>query len=87
MKILSVTAQKVDSTGSGVFLTELVKGFEKLGHQQAVICGTVREDTIHLPEGVRCFPVFYKSDGLPIPISGMSDEMPYESTRYSDMSE
>ena len=87
MKILSVTAQKVDSTGSGVFLTELVKGFEKLGHQQAVICGTVREDAIHLPEGVRCFPVFYKSNGLPFPICGMSDEMPYESTRYCDMTE
>ena len=31
MKILSITAQKVDSTGSGVFLTELTKGFRKLG--------------------------------------------------------
>ena len=27
MRILSVTAQKPDSTGSGVFLTELVKGY------------------------------------------------------------
>ena len=87
MRILSVTAQKVDSTGSGVFLTELVKGFEKLGHEQAVVCGTVREDTIHLPDGVRLFPVFYKSEGLPFPICGMSDEMPYESTRYCDMTE
>lgn len=87
MKILSVTAQKVDSTGSGVFLTELVKGFHKLGHEQAVICGTVREDTISLPAGVRVFPVYYNTDSLPFPICGMSDEMPYESTRYSDMTE
>ena len=87
MKILSVTAQKVDSTGSGVFLTELVKGFEKLGHQQAVVCGTVREDTIQLPAGVTVFPVYYKTESLPFPICGMSDEMPYESTRYSDMTE
>ena len=87
MRILSVTAQKVDSTGSGVFLTELVKGFHKLGHTQAVVCGTVREDTISLPEDVRVFPVYYKSDKLPFPICGMSDEMPYESTRYCDMTE
>ena len=87
MKILSVTAQKVDSTGSGVFLTELVKGFHKLGHEQAVVCGTVREDTISLPVGVTVFPVCYKTDSLPFPICGMSDEMPYESTRYCDMTE
>ena len=87
MRILSVTAQKVDSTGSGVFLTELVKGFAKQGHAQAVVCGTVREDTIRLPDGVRLFPVFYKSEALPFPICGMSDEMPYESTRYCDMTE
>ena len=28
MRILSVTAQKPDSTGSGIYLTELVRGFE-----------------------------------------------------------
>ena len=87
MKILSVTAQKVDSTGSGVFLTELVKGFHKLGHEQAVICGTVRGDTISLPAGVQVYPVYYHSAALPFPICGMSDEMPYESTRYCDMTE
>ena len=87
MRILSVSAQKPDSTGSGVFLTELVKGFEKAGHQQAVICGTVKEDTIHLPEGVAVYPMYYKSDEVPFPVCGMSDEMPYESTRYCDMSE
>ena len=37
MRILSVSAQKPDSTGSGVYLTELVRGFEKLGHEQAVL--------------------------------------------------
>ena len=87
MRILSVTAQKVDSTGSGVFLTELVKSFQKLGHTQAVVCGTVREDTISLPDDVRVFPVYYKTDALPFPICGMSEEMPYESTRYCDMTE
>ena len=87
MRILSVTAQKPDSTGSGVFLTELVKGFHKAGHQQAVICGTVTEDPLHLPDGVAFYPMYYKSDEVPFPVCGMSDEMPYESTRYCDMTE
>ncbi len=87
MKILSITAQKPDSTGSGVYLTELVKGFQKLGHEQAVICGVLPEDKIELPEEVACFPYFYKTEKLPFAVLGMSDEMPYESTRYCDMSE
>lgn len=87
MRILSVTAQKPDSTGSGVYLTELVKGFQKLGCEQAVVCGTVREDSIQLPEGVQAFPVYYNSRELPFPVCGMSDEMPYESTRYRDLTE
>ena len=87
MRILSLTAQKPDSTGSGVFLTELVKGFDKAGHQQAVLCGVTPQDTIHLPENVAVFPVYYHSDEVPFPVCGMSDEMPYESTRYCDMTE
>ena len=87
MRILSITAQKADSTGSGVFLTELVKGFAKLGCEQAVVCGTVPGDTISLPEHTAVFPVFYSSPELPFPICGMSDEMPYESTRYCDLDE
>jgi len=87
MRILSVTAQKPDSTGSGVYLTELVKGFQKLGHKQAVIAGVTKEDNIQLPEGVAVYPVYYKTEELPFPVAGMSDEMPYESTKYSDMTE
>ena len=85
MRILSITAQKPDSTGSGVYLTELVKGFQKLGHEQAVICGVLEEDKIDLPDGVACFRYYYKSEELPFAVLGMSDEMPYESTRYCDM--
>ena len=87
MKILSVTAQKPDSTGSGVYLTELVKGFEKMGHKQAVLAGIVEDDIVALPGSVRFYPVFYKREGLPFPVCGMSDEMPYESTRYCDMTD
>lgn len=87
MRILSVTAQKADSTGSGVFLTELVRGFQKMGWEQAVICGTVEGEPVCLPEGVRVFPVFYESRELPFPVCGMSDEMPYRSTRYRDLTE
>ena len=87
MRILSLTAQKPDSTGSGVFLTELVKGFKALGCSQAVVCGVAAGESVSFPEGVEVFPVQYESDKLPCPVCGMSDEMPYESTRYRDLDE
>ena len=85
MRILSITAQKPHSTGSGVYLTETVRGLKELGHTQAVIAGVTREDSVKLPEGVGFYPVYYNSPELPFPVCGMSDEMPYESTRYRDM--
>lgn len=87
MRILSVTAQKPDSTGSGVYLTELMRGFAKQGIEQALVCGIYKEDDVHVPDGTSVYPVYFHSDELPYPIAGMSDEMPYESLRYCDMTE
>lgn len=87
MKLLSITAQKTDSTGSGVYLTELVRGFEKMGTEQAVIAGISREERMDLPEKVQTFPVYFETEEVPFPVVGMSDEMPYPSTRYSEMTE
>ncbi len=85
MRILSVSAQRPDSTGSGVYLTELVRGFAALGCEQAVLAGVGPEDVSPFPADVAFFPVRYESAALPFPICGMSDEMPYRSTRYCDM--
>ena len=87
MRILSITAQKPDSTGSGVFLTELTKAFDTLGCDQAVVCGTVQNDVLPFLPNIATYPVYYQSEALPFPVCGMSDEMPYESTRYRDMTE
>lgn len=85
MRILSITAQKPNSTGSGVYLTELVKVMAEEGHQQAVIAGVYREDVISLPESVDFYPVYFHSEALPFSIVGMSDMMPYPNTRYRDL--
>lgn len=85
MRILSITAQKPNSTGSGIYLTELVKEYASAGHEQAVVAGVYEEDSVELPDGVSFYPVYFCSGKLPFPIPGMSDEMPYVSTRYRDM--
>ena len=104
MKILSITAQKPHSTGSGTYLTELVKAFDRMGHRQAVVCGIYPDDNVDFPEGVACYPVLFtegtaragllaapckaapaKIKALPYPVTGMSDIMPYTSTKYRDL--
>ena len=85
MKILSITAQKPHSTGSGVYLTELVKNWAEAGHEQSVVGGIYEEDQVDFPDGVKFYPVFYHTEALPFAITGMSDEMPYESTCYKDL--
>lgn len=87
MKILSITAQKPHSTGSGFYLTELVKGMAEMGHEQAVVGGVYESDIVDFPEGVRFYPVCFCTKRLPFPIPGMSDEMPYASTVYGTMTD
>ena len=85
MKILSIITQKPSSTGSGIYLTEILKSYQHLGEEQAVICGVTREDKLPDIPSVDFFPVYYESEELPYPVLGMSDEMPYKSTRYKDL--
>lgn len=85
LRILSITAQKPHSTGSGVYLTELVQALDLKGCRQAILAGICRDDSVSFPDGVSFYPVYYQSEQLPFPICGMSDEMPYESTRYQDL--
>lgn len=87
MKILSVSAQKPHSTGSGVYLTELVKSFDKLGCEQVVISGIYKDDDVCFPKKINFDPMLFKTNEIPFAMPGMSDEMPYESTVYSHMTE
>ena len=87
MRILNIIAQKPMSTGSGIYLTELVRVIAEQGHTQGVVAGVYKEDVIDLPEEAKFYPVYFNSEELPFNILGMSDEMPYESTRYCDMTD
>lgn len=85
MKILHITAQKPHSTGSGVYMTELIHSFSHMEVEQEVVAGISPEDSVYFPESVQFCPVTYMSEELPFPILGMSDEMPYTSTRYNQL--
>lgn len=85
VRILHVTAQKPDSTGSGVYLAQTIAALGRLGCDQAVVCGVDAADEISLPSFVEAHPVRFNTPSLPFDVCGMSDEMPYPSTRYRDL--
>ena len=85
MRILNITAQRPDSTGSGVYLAETVRCQVAAGNEAAVVAGVGPHDEPSLGTSVPCFPVRFDTDELPFRIAGMSDVMPYHSTRHRDM--
>lgn len=85
MNILVITAQKPDSTGSGVYVAETVRAFSSAGHNVSLVAGIDAADRVSLPEGVAFHPVRFRTPELPFPVCGMSDQMPYEATRYRDL--
>lgn len=86
MKVLHCIAQFPGMTGSGIYFRHVLKGFEDAGFQNAALYAEQEGLLADLPEATTAFPVPFKSPTLPFPIAGMSDEMPYESTVYSQMS-
>lgn len=86
MRILHIIAQKPNSTGSGIYMSGVISGLKRLGHDQSVIAGIDVNDSLDCSlEGISFYPVIYNTDKLDFNVLGMSDSMPYESTRYRDL--
>ena len=87
MKILHTLAQLPSMTGSGIYFSVLVEGLKKKGHRNAVLHATQDAYVSSFHDDVINYSVKFKSSELPFSIAGMSDEMPYDSTVYSQMSD
>lgn len=81
MRILNISAQKPDSTGSGVYLAEMVRCELSAGHAAAVVAGVDASDEPTLPEGAEPYFVRFNTEALPFNVCGMSDVMPYFGTK------
>jgi glycosyltransferase involved in cell wall biosynthesis len=87
-RILHILAQKPGNTGSGVFLNTLINEAVKKDYEQAVIAGISSQDSSYdFREDINFFPVIFETEHLPFPVVGMSNEMPYESTKYSELTD
>jgi glycosyltransferase involved in cell wall biosynthesis len=88
-KILHLLSQQPGKTGSGVYLQELVKQGAKDNLKQRIIIGVPSDAThpvIAPLESPDIKPVKFCDPDLPFPVAGMSDVMPYHSTRFSEFS-
>lgn len=87
MRILSVLTQKPFGTGSGAYMTGVITALRGAGHEQAVVGGIMADETMPWDgtDGIIPYPVYYGTEELPFPVVGMSDQMPYKSTLYRNL--
>lgn len=87
MNILHIISQHPESTGSGFYLQNLLRQAEIAGHRNFLVAGISSEPTLRMagvdPESCRF--VKFSGGDLGFAIPGMSDVMPYASSRFNDL--
>ena len=89
LKILHVLSQRPDSTGSGIYVQAMIREATAFGYDNFLVAGfgsTGCDDTGCIEQDKSIFVNFYNAD-VSYQIPGMSDVMPYESTKFCDLSE
>ncbi|QTA83529.1 Glycosyltransferase family I N-terminal domain-containing protein [Desulfonema limicola] len=89
LKILHLLSQRPDSTGSGIYIQAMIRESEAWGHENFLVAGVQADhctETFCLTQD-RHFFVNFNAGGLLYNIPGMSDVMPYKSSRFCDLSE
>jgi len=89
-RVLHVLSQRPSRTGSGVTLEHLANHADEAGWVQKAIIGVPAEDPSppvgRLPQA-DVHPMVFETAALDFPVPGMSDVMPYRSTRFSTLTE
>jgi starch synthase len=92
--VLHVLAQRPGHTGSGVTLAALVRAAAERGWEQRAVVGTPLDDPAPRLAGLAqdaVLPLHFAArgataqDALPFDVPGMSDVMPYTSSRFRDL--
>ncbi len=89
MKILHILSQIPEATGSGIYLQSALQHAANRGFQNYLLAGIPADFPNHktLQKLACCdYNAVYFEQELPFPVVGMSDVMPYPSTRFCDLS-
>ncbi len=87
MRILHVLSQHPEATGSGIYVRAMIVAAARRGHRNYLLAGVSGPDPPAIPElpPQRCRWVHFQGPDLPFAVPGMSDVMPYPSTRFGDL--
>jgi glycosyltransferase involved in cell wall biosynthesis len=88
LKILHLISQRPDSTGSGIYLQAILREAEANYHSNFLVAGIQSDSSTKFDfiDSNRCTYVKFNKSDISYPIVGMSDVMPYKSTRFCDLS-
>lgn len=89
MKILHLLSQRPDSTGSGIYVQAMIREAASQGFDNylvAGLCASGCDENVCIASDKSLFLQFHNAD-VSFPIPGMSDVMPYDSSRFCDLSE
>jgi len=89
LKILHLLSQRPDSTGSGIYVQAMIREATSCGYENYLVAGVHSDscdDIDCIEEDKSAFVYFHDAD-VSFQIPGMSDVMPYESTRFCDLSD
>ncbi|MFV0438055.1 MAG: glycosyltransferase family 4 protein [Desulfopila sp.] len=89
MKILHVLSQHPAATGSGISVRNIIAQAAAAGHDNFLVAGVSDDGPIALQglDSTRSHFVRFDSEKLDFAIPGMSDVMPYASSRFRDLSD
>ncbi|MCK5050165.1 MAG: glycosyltransferase family 4 protein [Candidatus Cloacimonetes bacterium] len=88
-KILHLISQRPSSTGSGMYVQAMIREAGMCGYDNFLVAGVHSDDynEIDFIEQDKTMLVKFHNADVSHHIPGMSDVMPYESTRFCDLSE
>lgn len=89
MRILHLLSQRPDATGSGIYLQALTNQAEHHGHENHIVAAANRGWQMmesQLPREQYSIIQFHTAE-LPFSIPGMSDVMPYDTSKFKDLCE
>ncbi|MBP1744932.1 MAG: glycoside hydrolase [Firmicutes bacterium] len=88
-RLLHITAQRPEKTGSGTYLQAMMREADKKDYEQAFVAALNQGEEFEFTgdRKIAFYPVYFHTEELPFSIAGMTDIMPYESTKYRDMTE
>lgn len=89
MKILHLISQHPQQTGSGFYIQNMIRQCKKRGYQTHLLAGVSGDMIPSLPflREDECTFIRFEKGRLDFTIPGMSDVMPYSSSRFSALTE